>query len=195
MRQNRFLSSILITLVLCCLAGNSSAQSSTRYTAGAMLGFGGATGSGSSGTTIDDVFLLDDSFDLGYQLYFAMEIRKDALFGVRLGQMDVEIAGASQLALFAGPVGSELTYLTLSGEYRMPAGTYQSGLFMGLGYYSVDGQSFFDDDTGLGLTLGTTGDFRLNDRWSIVVEFSGHYAELEYAQFFIMGHVGMAVHF
>ncbi len=194
MRQFRFLSSLLIALALCCLAGSSSAQTTSRYTAGAMLGFGGATASGSSGSTIDDVYLLDDRFDLGYQLFFDMEVRKGVLFGVRLGQMDVEIASASLLA-FGSSVDSELTYLTLSGEYRLSASTYQSGLFLGLGYYSVDGQSVFDDDTGLGLTLGTTGEFRLTDRWSIMVEFSGHYADIEYSQFFIMGHAGLAIHF
>ncbi len=195
LRQHRFLSSTLMTLALCCLAGSSSAQSPSRYTAGVMLGFGGATGSGPSGSTTGDVYLLADRFDLGYQLFFALETRKDVLFGVRFGQMDVEIANASLLALFGSSVDSELTYLSLSGEYRMSSGTYQSGLFIGLGYYSVDGQSVFGDDTGLGLNLGTTGEFRLNDRWSIMVEFSGHYADIEYAQFFVMGHAGLVVHF
>ncbi len=196
MRQHRYLgSSILIALALCCLAGSSSAQTPSRYTAGVMLGYGGATGSGPSGSTIDDVYLVSDSFDLGFQLLFGMEIRRGTLFAVRFGQMDVEIASPSRLALFGGPIDSELTYLTLTGEYRLPAGSYQSGFFMGLGYYAVDGQNVFEDDSGLGLTLGVDGDFRINDRWSILVEFSGHYADLESAQFFIMGHAGLAVHF
>ncbi len=195
MRQHRYLgSSILIALAFCCLAGSSAAQTTSRYTAGVMFGYGGNVASGPSGSTIDDVYLVDDSFDLGYQLLFGMEVRKEALFVTRLGQTDVEITSPS-LDLFGGPLESELTYLTLSGEYRLPAGNYMSGLYMGAGYYSVDGQDVFNDDTGLGLTVGATGDFRINDRWSVLVEFSGHYADLDYAQFFVMGHAGLAFHF
>ena len=196
LRQHRYLgSSILIVLALSCLAGSSSAQTTSRYTAGVMFGFGGPTGSGPSGSTIDDIYLVDDRFDTGYQLFFGMEVRKDSLFAVRVGEMDVQVASPSLLALFDSPLDSELTYLTLSGEYRLPAGSYLSGLFLGIGYYSVDGQNFFDEDSGLGLTVGTNGDFRINDRWSVLVEFSGHYADLDYAQFFIMGHAGLAIHF
>lgn len=188
-------SSILIALALCCLAGSSSAQTPSRYTAGVMLGFGGATSSGPSGSTIDDAYVLGDSFDLGFQLFFGMEVRRGTLFAARFGQLDIELESPSRLALFGAPLASELTYLTLSGEYRLPAGSYQSGLFLGAGYYSIDGKSFFEDDTGLGLTVGVDGDFRLSDRWSVLVEFSGHYADLDYAQFFIMGHAGVAIHF
>ena len=193
MRQHRILGpSIVIALVWLCLAGSSSAQTTTRFTAGAMLGFGGTTGSGPSGT--GDIFLRDDRFDLGFQLLFGMEVQRGTMFNVRLGQMDVEISTPA-LEQFGQAVDSELTYATLAGEYRLSAGSYQSGLFMGVGYYSVDGQNIFEDDTALGLTLGTTGDIRINDRWSVIVEFSGHYADLDYAQFFIMGHAGFAVHF
>ncbi len=192
MRQHRYPgTSILIALALCCLAGSSAAQTTNRYTAGVTFGFGGATGSGSSGATVDDTYVIGDRFDLGYQLLFGMEVRKGTLFAVRFGEMDVQLASLD----FSSPLDSELTYLTLSGEYRLPAGSYMSGLFLGAGYYSIGGQNVFSDDSGLGLTIGADGDFRLNDRWSILVEFSGHYADLDYAQFFIMGHAGLAIHF
>ncbi len=195
MRQHRFLSSsIVVALVLCCLPASSSAQSNNRYAVGLMAGLGGTTASEPASATVDDVFLLDDQFNFGYQLLFNMEVRRGVLFGVRLGQLDVEVAN-NALAALGTPVESELTYLTLSGEYRFSEGTYQSGLFLGAGYYSVAGKSFFDDDTGLGLTVGTAGDFRLNDSWSVLVEFSGHYADLDYSQFFIMGHAGLAFNF
>ena len=194
---HRFLgSSILIALVLLGLPGDASAQTTSRYTAGVMLGFGGATGSGPDGSGgPGDVYVVDDSFDLGYQLLFNMETRKDILFGVRFGQMDVELASPTLLSIFGAPLDTELTYATLAGEYRLSAGSYQSGLFLGVGYYSIDGQGTFDDDSGLGLTGGTTGEFRINDHWSVMLELSGHYGDLDYAQFFIMGHVGLAFHF
>ncbi len=194
---HRFLgSSIVIALVLFGLPGDASAQLTNRYTAGVMFGFGSPTGgSGSNSTGIGEIYLVDDQFDLGYQLLFNMETRKDVLFGVRYGQLDVELASPTVLALFDAPIDTELTYATLSGEYRRSAGIYQSGLFLGLGYYSVDGQDIFEDTTGLGLTVGTTGDFRINDRWSVLLEFSAHYADVDYGQFFIMGHAGVGFHF
>lgn len=195
MRQQRpLILSLLVGLAL-LLPGISSAQSGYRYTAGLMGGFGGTTATEPSSATVDETFLREDRFDFGFQLVFNTEMRRGVLFGVRVGQIDVQIDNVGSPLAVLDPVDSELTYATLNGEYRLSAGSYQSGLFFGFGYYAVDGQQFFDDDTGLGLTVGTTGDFRINDRWSVLVEFSGHYADLDYAQFFIMGHAGVAFHF
>ena len=196
MRQQRLLYlSTLVVLASLLLPASSQAQAGFRYAIGFMGGFGGATASEPSSSTVEQVFVRDDSFDLGFQLVFDMEVRRGTLFGLRVGQMDIELSSPLLLSIFDGPIESELTYASAVGEYRLSTGLYQSGLFLGLGYYSIDGQSFFDDDTGLGLTVGTTGDFRINDRWSVLVEFSGHYADLDYAQFFVMGHAGVAFRF
>lgn len=196
MRQQRSLYlSILVVLVGLCLPASSHAQTDFRFAVGFMGGFGGATASEPGSTTLEQVYVRDDRFELGFQLLFNMEIRRGALFGVRVGQLDVELSSPLLLSIFGGPVESELTYATAVGEYRLSGGFYQSGLFLGLGYYAVDGQGIFEDDTALGLTAGTTGDFEINDRWSILLEFSGHYADLETAQFFIMGQAGVALRF
>ena len=196
MRQQRLLvSSALVVLACWLLPTNSHAQSPYRYAIGFMGGFGGATGSEPGSSTVEQVYVRDDSFDLGYQLLFDMEIRRGASFGIRLGQLDVELASPLLLAIFDGPIASELTYGTAVGEYRLSTSLYQSGVFLGVGYYAIDGQNVFEDDSALGLTVGTTGDFRINDRFSVLLEFSGHYADLDYAQFFIMGHVGLTFHF
>ena len=194
-QQRPLFLSILVATALALVPGSSFAQTQYRYTVGLMAGFGGTTGSEPASATVDDVFLREDRFDLGFQLLFDMEIRRGTSFVVRLGQMDVEIDDAGLLAPFTPTVDSELTYLTLAGEYSLSAGYYQSSLFLGVGYYGIDGQNVFEDDTGLGLTVGTTGDFRVNDRLSVLVELSGHYADVDYAQFFIMGHAGLAFHF
>ncbi|MCP3959725.1 MAG: outer membrane beta-barrel protein [bacterium] len=197
MRQQRSLLLILILVALTPLfsPGSSSAQSTHRYSIGLMGGFGASTSSEPASPTLDTTFVRDDEFEFGLEFLFNMEMRRGTLFGVRVGQLDVELANPSLLALSIGPVESELTYLTLSGEYRLSAGHYQSGLFAGIGYYGIDGQNFFEDDSAIGLVGGTTGDFRLADRWSLMLEFTAHYADLDYAQFFIMGHVGLAYHF
>ena len=197
MRQQRPLLSILILMVLTPLLipGSSSAQDTHRYSIGFLGGFGGTVSSEPASTTLDQTFVRDDEFDLGLALLFNMEVRRGTLFTVRAGQMDVELVNNALLAIFAGPVESELTYLNLSGEYRLSAGNYQSGLFAGIGYYSIDGQNIFADDSAIGVVAGTTGDFRLADHWSLMLELSAHYADLDYAQFFVMGHVGLAFHF
>ncbi len=196
LRQHRhlFLATLLISASL-LLPDSSAAQSDRRFTLGLMGGFGGALGSDPSSSTIDKTFLLQEEFDLGFQLVLNTEMRRGTYFGVRVGQLDVELANVNFLGLTVGPIESELTYVTAVGEYRLPAGIYDSGLFIGLGYYAVDGQGIFDDDTGLGLNIGTTGDFRINDRFSFLLEFSAHYADLDYAQFFVMGHAGIGFHF
>jgi hypothetical protein len=40
-----------------------------------------------------------------------------------------------------------------------------------------------------------TGDFRLTDRFSIVIELSGHYTDLDAADLLAMGHAGVAFRF
>ncbi len=196
MRQQRhlFLATLLISASL-LLPGSSAAQSDNRFTLGLMGGFGGALASEPSSSSLEKTFLLQEEFNFGFQLIFNTEMRRGTLFGVRIGQLDVELANRNFLGLFVGPIESELTYATAVGEYRLPTGSYESGLFIGLGYYSIDGQGLFDDDTGLGLNVGTTGDFRLNDRLSFLLEFSAHYADLDYAQFFVMAHAGIGFHF
>ena len=197
MRQHRplFLSILMVlipmVLIPLFLPGSSSAQSTHRYSIGLLGGFGGPVSSEPASTAAGQAFLVDDRFDLGLQLVFNMEVRRDTLFGVRAGQLDVELASPVLLS----PIETELTYLTLSGEYRLSAGYYMSGLFAGIGYYGIDGQNVFEDDSGIGLGAGTTGDFRLTDRLSLLVEFSAHYADLDYSQFFVMAHVGLMFNF
>ncbi|MEM7354733.1 MAG: hypothetical protein AAF657_28250 [Acidobacteriota bacterium] len=192
MRQRPLYLSALVILACLLLPGTSSAQTNYRYAVGFMGGFAGTFASEPSSATTPDIFLREDEFDFGLQLLFNMEVRRGTYFGVRVGQVDVEI---DNIGFFVGPVESELTYATAVGEYRLSEGSYLSGLYFGLGYYAVDGQGIFEDDTGLGLNIGTTGDFRINDRWSFLLEISGHYADLDYAQFFVMGHAGLAFHF
>ncbi len=178
-RQKRHLVvTILVVLALGFLPGSSLAQSRYPYIVGLMGGLGGATDANPD-TDLDNV---------GWQALFAMDIDVRTLFSVRVGQLDLE-TDAGEL------FDSELNYVTLSGEYRMTAGFYESGLFLGLGYYDRGGAPLLPDDSAIGLTLGTSGDFRLTDRFSLLIELAGHYADLEQAQFFLHGHVGVAFHF
>lgn len=181
LRQKRLvIPSILALLVLWSLPAVSRAQNPSTYTVGLAAGIGGSTDA-EPDTEYDD---------FGFQLLFALETDVQTEFVVRLGQMDFDAKDDP-----AGQFDTELTYLTLAGEYKFAASFYESGLFLGLGLYDLSGDGVVEDDSGLGATVGATGNFRLTDRLSFILEFSGHYADVDYAQIFIMGHAGVAYHF
>ena len=172
MRQTR-----LGLLVLALLPASSQAQSFKPYTVGLMAGVGGSTES-------------EPDTGLGnfnWQAMFAMKLDLNTLWGVRVGQLDLE----SDADLLDG----DLTYLTLVGEYLFADRFYESGLYLGLGLYDFDGGPVWGNDSALGAVLGVTGDFELTERFSLLAEVSVHYADLDHTQFFLMGHVGVGYHF
>lgn len=176
MRHSRFIILAFCTLsALVLFPASSEAQGGREFTIGLLLGAGGSVES------TPDTGL----GNLAIEGLFSYKIDRYSLFRARVGQLDLE----SDLG------STELSYLTLGGEYLVPGGNYVSGLFLGLGFYDVASGGGFADDTALGLTAGVTGDFRLNDQFSLLVELSGHYADLETSQFFAAGHVGLVFHF
>ena len=177
-RHPRTLLLLAILVGLLAFPGTSDAQSKD-FTVGAFLSFGGATDA-------DPDSGLDDS---GFQLLFAYQRDIDNRFNLRIGQMSLDNDDGGSL------FDADLDYLTLSGEYQFSGGHYESGLFLGLGLYSIDGSTFVDDEESLGLNLGVSGDFRLTDRFSLLAEFSLHYADLDFARFFLLANVGVGFHF
>ena len=88
--------------------------------------------------------------------------------------------------------------MTIGGEYRFPESYYESGVYIGLGGYRLEGEDAGGrsrEDTSIGAVIGFTGEFRVNRVMSILVELSGHYADLEEAQAFGMAHAGLSFHF
>jgi hypothetical protein len=159
----------------------SQAQNLHNYSIGLMVGLGGAAESNPD-TGIDNLAL---------EGFFSYRIDRYAHFRARVGQLDLETSFGE----------TQLDYITLSGEYLINGGSYESGLFLGLGFYDISDGIFdstgqgFQEDNALGLTLGVTGDFSLTDRFSILVELSGHYADFDGTQFFVAGHTGLVFHF
>lgn len=112
---------------------------------------------------------------------------------VRLGRLDFD----SDLDL-DGLTRAELTYLTVAGEYRFQQPSYDFGIYLGLGAYQLEGRDLVlgdSDESALGLAFGLTGDFDLTPRFSLVAEFSAHYAFLDRAQVYGLALGGVAVHF
>lgn len=109
---------------------------------------------------------------------------------------------AGQLALdkddfFNSLADAEMTYATIGGEYRSRTTYYDSGIYMSLGAYRLTGNRAGgeDDETAPGLSIGVTGEFRIN-RWSgVLVELSGHYVDFDESQVFGMGNAGVVFRF
>ncbi len=130
-----------------------------------------------------------DGYDgSGFQLLAAMDLSRNTLTGVRIGEMSTEFE------LDNGAIEeNDMSYITVGTEYRRDADYYTSGLLIGLGYYRLEGP--FSEEDSLGLTMGVTGDFQINPRFSVVVELSGHYADFDRAQIFLLGHAGVVFRF
>jgi len=161
----------LLALALVPAAG--LAQSAYTYTVGLQAGLGGSI------EDQPDVGL--DNF--GWQALFSMKIDNSTQWGVRVGE----------LALDGGGFDADLRYLTAAGEYLFADRLLDSGLYIGLGFYDLD--AFGAGDTALGVVLGVTGDVHLTERFSLLLELSGHYADLDAVQFFAMAHVGLGYRF
>ena len=143
-----------------------------------------------------------DETDAGFgiptwQLTFTSDIAEKTYFAARVGGM--HWGSDDQLAEAFGP---SLYYVVLAGEYRetrasFSGGFVEPGVYLGIGYYSLDGQ----DENGQslsegapGLAVGITGDIPLNQRRNFVLrtELAAHYAALEVAQLFGKIHVGLS---
>lgn len=172
--------SLLAALLL--LPGAARAQELYTFTAGLMGGIGGSF----------DAEPGDDLGNTGYQLNLTMVTEPRTHVGFRLGQLSLDSEES-----FGSLTGAELSYVTVAGEYRFPQSYYESGLYIGLGGYRLEGSRGSRDerDTSVGLTLGVTGEFKVTQWLGVLVELSGHYADLDEAQFFGMGHAGLAIHF
>ena len=167
-------------VALALLAAPASAQELRPFRVSLSAGIGGSADSAA-----------DTGFDnSSFQLGFAWERDQISLVGVRYGQLD----------LGDGELGVELSYVTIAGEYVFSEGYYDSGLYLGLGLYQLDGTTSQStgavlDDTAVGVTVGVTAEFPITGRWAALLEISGHYADLPGIRLFGMGHAGLAYRF
>ena len=166
---------LLLATVLLLLAGAGAAAAQERYSYTVTLSptVGGSLSEGTDNG--------------GVQAGFSWRTQPRTAVGVRLGS----------IGLSGDQVGSLLSptfrYATIAGEYRFQELYYQSGVFFGLGLYQLG--NGVDSEEGAGLTLGVSGDFPINERLSVVVELSGHYADIDVASTYAAAHVGVAYQF
>jgi hypothetical protein len=173
---------VLIFLTISLTAGSATAQDLHRFSVSLFGGIGGSFDV-SPGAGLDN-----DTFQLSFSLVTAPA----SLVSVRVGQLD--FSGEKGFGIFSN---ADLSYLTVGGEFRSHKPFYDSGLYLALGGYRIEGQvgGVDNSDTSFGLVVGTTADFPLNRWLSILAELSGHVTDLDEAQFFGMLHVGVSVRF
>jgi hypothetical protein len=180
--QHHCLRRLTLCAALLLLPGAARAQELYTFTASLLGGIGGSLDA-DPGDGLDNT---------GFQLNLTMVTEPRTHVGFRLGQLALDSEDR-----FGSLSEAELSYVTVAGEYRFPQSYYESGLYIGLGGYRLDGSRGGSDeqDTAIGLNLGVTGEFEVTPWLGVLIELSGHYADLDEAQFFALGHAGIAIHF
>ena len=170
------MSPIRCLAILCLLASLAGPSTATAQEHGITLGLlGGVGGSPDS----------DDYTETSFQVLAGLDVARRTEVQLRVGRLDLELAQQP----------TELSYITLGSEYAFDADFYDSGIILGLGWYQLDDIGGLGDQDTLGAYGGVTGEFEITERWSVLVEFTGHWADLDVAQVFLHAHVGVAVHF
>jgi len=141
-----------------------------------------------------DVSPGDELDNTGFQVDLGMVTEPGEHLFVRLGQLGLDSSDR-----FGSLTGADMVYATIGGEYRYRHPFYDSGIFLALGGYRLQGDDVASgeskDETSLGVSLGATGEFAINPSLGVQVELSGHYVDFDEAQIFLMGGVGLVVHF
>jgi hypothetical protein len=174
-------------MLLVLAPAGAQAQEAYTFTVSGLVGVGGSLNA-NFGDGIDNST---------YQLNISMVTQPKTHVGLRLGTIDLAIPDGF------GDSGSlfdaELTYANISGEYRYSYNWYESGIFLGLGAYNLEGISSLtgltDDSTAIGAVLGLTGEFSMSKHFGILIEIAGHWADLEEASSFLTAHAGVSFHF
>jgi hypothetical protein len=144
----------------------------------------------SAGGSIDE-----DSAGLGnsgFQLGLSLRVDRRTKVGARYGE--IGYGAGDRVGTVFNPTFS---YLTIGGEYSFSEGYYESGIYLALGAYRLEGTELGQSvsDSTVGLALGVTGEFEITRRLGFVLEASGHFADFAAARYFITFHGGLAYHF
>lgn len=182
-RNHRLPVRLLLIFGLLLLPGAAGAQELYNYTVGVFGGLGGSI----------DADPGDGLTNTGYQLNLGLVTESRTHLVLRAGRLALD-----EDEFFGSLTDAEMTYATIGGEYRTPESFFDSGIYIALGGYRLEGTAFSgrdESDTSWGLAIGATGEMPINQWLGIQLEISGHYIDFEEAQFFAMGHGGVVFHF
>jgi hypothetical protein len=173
--QKRSLVVAFFALMALGVSYQAEAASGYDFSIGALAGVGGTEET-------------DSYTEPAFEVLGAMELYPRTFFVVRYGQLSLDQDSGNL------PEG-DLSYLTVSTEYKYNAGFYNSGLFIGLGYYNLQSDDDTLDEGSFGFNLGVTGEIPITNHLGVLIELSGHYADLDATQILLMGHAGLIFHF
>ena len=183
-RYYRLLGRLLLIGGLFLLPAFAGAQELYTYTVGLLGGIGGSFDAAPGGS------LTNKSF----QLNLGMVTEPHTHLILRMGKLSLD-----QDSLFGSLRNADLDYVTIGGEYRARQSVWDSGLYLALGGYRLNGTEAATGrdrtETSVGLALGATGELPVNRHLGLLGEVSGHYIHFRDEQFFAMAHVGVALHF
>lgn len=169
-------------LIALSLSPTPARGQSYTFLAGLLVGAGGA---------LDEGGVSSDHSSLA--LNFSMVTEPRTLVGIRYGELDF---GSNEV--IGNLTNASLSYLNVAGEYRFPEGYFESGIYLGLGAYRIEGNPLGtgdSDDSTLGLVLGFTGEFQMTRSFSVLVDLALHYADLRAASTFVTAQAGVGYRF
>lgn len=157
----------------------AQAQELYTFTVGVLGGVGGSPDTESS--TFDRRSL---------QLNLQLETDARTQVGIRVGQIELGDSNEQLNGLFE----PKLQFVSIGGEYRTRQSYYDSGIFIALGGYRLEGAGG-SSQTAAGLSAGATGEFSFNRHFGVLAEIAAHYSDLDDLQYFATAQIGLAFHF
>jgi hypothetical protein len=176
---------VLLAAALALAPAPARAQDYT-WTLSVMGGLGGALESGGGGA------------ETGFQVGFGLQFEPGANVWAHFGQLDFETGtGVGELT------DGTISYFNLGGEYLFAEGYYDSGVFLGLGLYDLEGRRVLapgvlapsSSDSVIGLVLGATGEFKITPSFVFLAEVSGHVLDSDDLRILGTGFAGFGLHF
>jgi hypothetical protein len=181
--NHRLLSRLLLAVSLLLLPAAVGAQELYTYTVGVFGGIGGSLDADPGGSLTNT----------GFQVNLGLVTEPHTHLVLRTGRL-----GLDKDNLFGSLSDADMEYVTLGGEYRYSEEFYESGAFVALGAYRLNGTRASGRDARedtWGVSAGFTGELPIRRWLGVQAEMSGHYVDFREEQFFVMGHVGVAFHF
>jgi hypothetical protein len=182
-RNHRLLGRLLLVSSLLLLPAAAGATDLYNYTVGVLGGLGGSFDADPGGS-------LNNT---GLQVNLGLVTETATHLVVRVGKLNLD-----KDAFFGSLTGADLKYATIGGEYRYTESFYESGVYVALGAYRLQGTSAAgrdSRDTTWGVSAGFTGELPIKRWLGIQAEISGHYVDFSEAQFFGMAQAGVVFHF
>ena len=163
-------------------AAAGAQQEVYNYTVGIFGGVGGSFDADPGG----------DLNNTGFQVNLGYVTEPGTHLVLRVGQL-----GLDKSDFFGSLSDADMKYVTLGGEYRYHESVYDSGIYVALGGYRLEGDSGSRRSTqdSWGVSVGVTGELPIRRWLGIQAEVSGHYVNFREAQFFGMAHGGLVFHF